>query len=69
MFFAATFLWAWIVHWAARHVLRLDDWVPDAHVPGGITPARRAAALAIAHNDEPRQTIVIDCIREVKAPH
>ena len=40
-FFALVILWAWIVHWAGRHALRLDDWVPDAHVPGGITPARR----------------------------
>ncbi len=41
IFLVATFGWAWIVHWAARHALRLDDWVPDAHVPGGISPARR----------------------------
>jgi len=40
-FFALVILWAWIVHWAGRHALRLDDWVPDAHVPSGITPARR----------------------------
>jgi hypothetical protein len=40
-FFALVILWAWIVHWAGRHALRLDDWVPDAHVPGGIAPARR----------------------------
>lgn len=40
-FFALLIMWAWIVHWAGRHALRLDDWVPDAHVPGGITPARR----------------------------
>ncbi len=55
LFFLITLGWAWIVHWASRHVLRLDDWVPDAHVPGGISPARRdelqeiyrCAALAI----------------------
>ena len=40
-FFALVIAWAWIVHWAGRHALRLDDWVPDAHVPGGISPARR----------------------------
>jgi hypothetical protein len=40
-FFALIVAWAWIVHWAGRHVLRLDDWVPDAHVPGGISQARR----------------------------
>lgn len=28
-----------------------------------------SAALAIAHNDTSRQTVVIDCIRERKAPH
>src|SRR5437588_7800500 len=38
LFFAFAFGWACIVHWAARHALRMDDWVPDAHVPGGITP-------------------------------
>ena len=40
-FFALVLAWAWIVHWAGRHALRLDDWVPDAHIPGGIAPARR----------------------------
>ncbi len=42
LFFLITLGWAWIVHWAGRHVLRLDDWVPEAHVPGGISPQRRA---------------------------
>ena len=41
LFFLFAFGWAWIVHWAARHALRMDDWVPDAHIPGGITPQRR----------------------------
>ena len=41
LFFLITLGWAWIVHWAGRHVLRLDDWVPEAHVPGGISPQRR----------------------------
>jgi len=41
LFFLFAFGWAWIVHWAARHALRMDDWVPDAHIPGGIGPARR----------------------------
>jgi hypothetical protein len=41
LFFLFAFGWAWIVHWAARHALRMDDWVPDAHIPGGIDPARR----------------------------
>src|ERR1700736_6732375 len=40
-FFLFAFGWAWIVHWAGRDPLRLDDWVPDAHVPGGISPRRR----------------------------
>jgi hypothetical protein len=43
LFFLFAFGWAWIVHWAARHALRMDDWVPDAHVPGGIAPTRRIA--------------------------
>jgi hypothetical protein len=47
IFLVATFGWAWIVHWAARHALRLDDWVPDAHVPGGIPPARRPQLQAV----------------------
>jgi hypothetical protein len=42
LFFLITLGWAWIVHWAGRHVLRLDDWVPEAHVPGGISSERRA---------------------------
>ena len=41
LFFLFAFGWAWIVHWAARHALRMDDWVPDAHVPDGIGAARR----------------------------
>lgn len=41
LFFLFAFGWAWIVHWAARHALRMDDWVPDAHIPGGISAQRR----------------------------
>jgi hypothetical protein len=46
LFFLFAFGWAWIVHWAARHALRMDDWVPDAHVPGGIAPGRRTQLQA-----------------------
>ena len=46
LFFLFAFGWAWIVHWAARHALRLDDWVPEAHVPGGISPQRRVQLQA-----------------------
>ena len=41
LFFLFAFGWAWIVHWAARHALRMDDWVPDAHIPGGMSAQRR----------------------------
>lgn len=40
-FFALLFAWAWIAHAAARRALEHDDWVPEAHVEGGLTDARR----------------------------
>jgi hypothetical protein len=65
-FFALLIVWAWIVHWAGRHALRLDDWVPDAHVPGALrrragsscriftnvpqSPSRDCSALPFLHS-------------------
>jgi hypothetical protein len=49
VFFLLCFCWAWIVHGGARHALQCDDWVPDAHEPGGLTDERRATLQAEFH--------------------
>jgi hypothetical protein len=36
-FFALLFVWAWLVHATARRALQIDDWVPEAHRPGGLS--------------------------------
>jgi hypothetical protein len=40
-FFFSLFVWAWLVHAMARRALQFDDWVPEAHRPGGLTDADR----------------------------
>ena len=41
-FFFSLFVWAWLVHAMARRALQFDEWVPEAHRPGGLTDADRA---------------------------
>src|SRR5262245_23898751 len=41
IFFGLVFAWAWIVHSGARRALQHDDWVPEAHAPGGLSDERR----------------------------
>jgi hypothetical protein len=40
-FFFSLFVWAWLVHAMARRALQFDEWVPEAHRPGGLTEADR----------------------------
>jgi hypothetical protein len=40
-FILMVFAWAWIVHAVARRSLQYDDWIPEAHTPGGLSSARR----------------------------
>ncbi len=35
-FFVLLFLWAWLVHGMGRRALQFDEWVPEAHRPGGL---------------------------------
>ena len=37
LFFFSLFIWAWLVHAMARRALQFDEWVPEAHRPGGLT--------------------------------
>jgi hypothetical protein len=41
-FFVMLFVWAWLVHSMARRALQFDEWVPQAHRPGGLSNADRA---------------------------
>src|SRR5919198_1202459 len=41
VFFGLVFAWAWIVHAVARRALRHDEWIPEAHCAGGLSPRRR----------------------------
>lgn len=36
-FFLLLFLWAWLVHGMGRRALQFDEWVPEAHRPGGLS--------------------------------
>ena len=45
-FLGLMFVWAWIVHAAARRTLLSDDWVPEAHCPEALSDSRRAALRA-----------------------
>ena len=36
-FFFSLFIWAWLVHAMARRALQFDEWVPEAHRPGGLS--------------------------------
>jgi hypothetical protein len=36
LFFFLLFLWAWLVHGMGRRALQFDEWVPEAHRPGGL---------------------------------
>jgi hypothetical protein len=49
VFFLLCFCWAWIVHGGARRALQCDDWVPEAHQPGGLTVGRRMQLQASFH--------------------
>ena len=40
-FFALLLVWACLVHAMARRALQFDDWVPEAHRPGGLAAADR----------------------------
>jgi hypothetical protein len=40
-FFFSLFLWAWLVHAVGRRALQFDEWVPEAHRPGGLSDADR----------------------------
>jgi hypothetical protein len=40
-FFFSLFVWAWLVHAMARRALQFDEWVPEAHRPGGLTDVDR----------------------------
>lgn len=42
-FFFMLFVWAWLVHGMARRALQFDEWVPQAHRPGGLSDVDRAA--------------------------
>src|ERR1700730_17264325 len=36
LFFLLLFVWAWLVHGMGRRALQFDEWVPEAHRPGGL---------------------------------
>jgi hypothetical protein len=40
-FFFSVFVWAWLVHAMGRRALQFDEWVPEAHRPGGLSDADR----------------------------
>ncbi len=40
-FFFSLFVWAWLVHAMARRALQFDEWVPEAHRPGGLSDVDR----------------------------
>jgi len=40
-FFFSLFVWAWLVHAMGRRALQFDEWVPEAHRPGGLSDADR----------------------------
>ncbi len=40
-FFFSLFIWAWLVHAMGRRALQFDEWVPEAHRPGGLSDADR----------------------------
>lgn len=40
-FFFSLFIWAWLVHAMGRRALQFDEWVPEAHRPGGLTEVDR----------------------------